>query len=216
MSSWSESLEHFDRRVPIPMGPLEKLWQSDGNETIVLQSTELARRVREAHIRGVHEAETRLNKEYEIALSVARTEFMRSLVALQQQRSEYFGAMQNEVVRLALAVGRTVIERELETNPVLLETAVREVLERIEQGSKIRLRVPQHAVPAWVAAFAKEIGDFPGLEITADTRLGTGQCAVETILGVTDFNLSERLDEIERGLLGTREIPRPEAAVAVQ
>jgi flagellar biosynthesis/type III secretory pathway protein FliH len=198
------------------MGPLEKLWQADGNETIVLQSAELARREREAHIRGVHEAEARLNKEYEIALSVARTEFMRALVALQQQRSEYFGAMQNEVVRLALAVGRTVVERELETNPVLLETAVREVLERIEQGSKIRLRVPRHSAPAWVAAFAKEVEDFPGLEIAGDTGLGKGQCVVETVLGVTDFNLSERLDEIERGLRGTREIPRREPAVAVQ
>src|SRR5512146_2366900 len=134
MSSWSETLEQFDRRMPVPMGPLEKLWQADGNDTVVLQSSELARREREAHIRGVHEAEARLNREYETSLTCARTDFMRALVTLQQERSNYFRDMQNEVVRLALAVGRTVIERELETNPVLLETAVREVIERIDRG----------------------------------------------------------------------------------
>ncbi|MDT8066843.1 MAG: FliH/SctL family protein [Terriglobia bacterium] len=216
MSSWSESLEHFDSRMPIGMGPLEKLWQSEGNEAVMLQSGELARREREAHIRGVHEAEGRLHREYETALTGARAEFMRALVTLQQERSKYFRDMQNEVVRLALAVGRTVIERELETRPVLLETAVQEVLNRVDRGSKIRLRVPQGVVPAWVAAFTKEIGNFPGLEIAGDEELGIGQCAVETILGVTDFNITERLDEIERGLIGTAGKSRTETAVAVQ
>lgn len=213
MSSWSESLEYFDRKMPIAMGPLEKLWQADGNETVVLQSAELGRREREAHIRGVHETEGRLHREYATALTGARAEFMRALVTLQQERSKYFRDMQNEVVRLALAVGRTVIERELETNPVLLEKAVREILDSVDRGSKIRLRVEQGAVPAWVATFAKELGNFPGLEIAGDAELSIGQCAVETVLGVTDFNITERLDEIERGLIGT---VRHETAVAVQ
>ncbi|MGE5111436.1 MAG: FliH/SctL family protein [Acidobacteriaceae bacterium] len=216
MSSWSESLEYFEHPMAVPMGPLERLWQSETRETVVLSAAELSRRERDAHIEGVHQTEARLNREYEAALSNARSEFLKALVGLQEQRSEYFRKMEGEVVRLALAVGRTVVERELEANPVLLQPAVREVLERIDRGSKIRVRVPQHTLEAWQGTMAREFGDFPGLEIAGEEELASGRCAVETVLGTTDFDIAGRLNEIERSLLRDDDALRDQGPTVVQ
>lgn len=216
MSSWSESLEYFEHPMPVPMGPLERLWQSEAQETVVLSAAELSRRERDAHIEGVHQTEARLNREYEAALSNARSEFLKALAGLQEQRSEYFRKMEGEVVRLALAVGRTVVERELETNPVLLQSAVREILERIDRSSKIRVRVPQHTLEAWQKTMARELEEFPGLEIAGEAELASGRCAVETVLGTTDFDIAGRLNEIERSLLRNDSALRDQGRTVVQ
>jgi flagellar biosynthesis/type III secretory pathway protein FliH len=147
------------------------------------------------------ETETRLKHEYDLALTAARRELIQSLAAFQSHRADYFHDMEHEVVRLALAISRTVIERELEINPTLLEAAARDVLQRIEAGSKIRLRVPTTDVSAWQASLAMEVDRGIRVEILGDDKAICGQCIVETGLGTTEFNIAERLREIEATLL---------------
>jgi flagellar biosynthesis/type III secretory pathway protein FliH len=206
MNTSSESrLEYRELAVPVASGPLERLWQSCAEETVFLSSAELGRREREARNTAVVETESKLRHEFETALAAARRELIHSLAAFQSDRAAYFHDMEREVIRLALAVGRTVIERELETDPALLEDAVSDVLQRIENGSKIRLRVPTGDVSAWQASLAMEIDRGIKVEIIGDDVAQPGKCTVETALGSTEFNISERLHEVEAALLATPE-----------
>ena len=206
MNTLSESrMEYRELTAPAVTGPLERLWQSHSEETVFLSASELGRREREAHCSAVLETESRLKREYESALATARRELIHSLAAFQSDRASYFRDMEREVIRLALAVGRTVIERELETDPALLEDAVRDVLQRIENGSKIRIRVPTADISAWQASLAMEIDNGFKVEIIGDDSSQSGECTVETALGTTKFNISERLREVETALLAQPE-----------
>ena len=183
MSSWSESLTEYRKHAPhMAPGPMERMWQVPAEETVFLSATEILRREQVAHARGVHETEARLHREYEMALTSARTEFLRALTSFQEQRSRYFSEMESEVVRLALAAGRTVIEREICGNPAILSEAVRDSLQRLEDGSVLRLRVPEQDLSDWKASLALELDRSSQFQIVSDTALVRGQCVVESVL----------------------------------
>jgi flagellar biosynthesis/type III secretory pathway protein FliH len=202
MNTWSElRMEYKEPVPPVSTGPLERLWQSSGRETVFLSAAELGRREDEVRNEAVVETEGRLQHDYDAALLAARHELIQSLAVFQADRAAYFHDMQREVVRLALAIGRTVIERELETNPTLLEEAARDVLQRVESGSLIRLRVPAADISAWQASMAMEIDRGMKIEVIGEEGSVAGQCTVETVLGTTEFDIGERLHEVEAALI---------------
>ena len=210
MSTWSESrMEYREVTAPLTTGPLERLWQAAGQETVFLSPGELARREQEARATSALETESRLKQDYQEALASSRRELIHSLASFQADRASYFRDMEREVVRLALAIARTVIERELQVNPALLQDAARDVLHRVESGSMIKLRVPSADVQEWRSCLAMEIDSNIKLELVGDGNAAPGQCTIETVLGTTNFDIAERLREIEATLLQCTATPEP-------
>ena len=115
------------------------------------------------------------------------------------ERELYFQQVEHEVVRLALAIAARVLRREALMDPLLLTGAVRVALGQLSETTAVRLRVPAEDEHLWREALAL----MPGLplrpKVIADTRMGLGECRMETELGAADLGLWAQLGEIERG-----------------
>jgi flagellar biosynthesis/type III secretory pathway protein FliH len=135
--------------------------------------------------------------------ATAREREKRQLAALVEsfhlERDRYLHAVEQEVVRLALAVAARILRREAQMDPLLLTGAVRVALGQLSTSTEVRLRVPAIDLALWSEAVAL----LPNLPVkptvAGDENLRTGECLVETKLGSVDLGVRSQLGEIERG-----------------
>lgn len=126
------------------------------------------------------------------ALTVALEEFTAS-------RDRYLAQVEQEVVRLALAIAARILHREALMDPLLLAGAVRVALGQLADTTEVRLKVPASEHEMW----REMLHLMPNLplrpELFADEALTTGECILETRLGSVDLGVRSQLAEIERG-----------------
>ena len=133
------------------------------------------------------EAERRRRQTAELAENLAR------------ERDRYLHAIEQEVVRLALAVAARILRREAQMDPLLLTGAVRVALGQLAATSEIRLRVPAKEADLWKETIAL----LPKLTVkplvVTDESMLLGECAIESKVGTVDLGIRSQLGEIERG-----------------
>jgi flagellar assembly protein FliH len=137
-----------------------------------------------------------------------------------RERDHYLHAVEQEVVRLALAVAARILRREAQMDPLLLTGAVRVALGQLAATSEIRLRVPAREADLW----RETIALLPNLAVkplvVAEEGMSLGDCAIESKVGTVDLGMRAQLGEIERGFFdraGTPNAPeRRPAATAAQ
>ncbi len=137
-----------------------------------------------------------------------------------QERERYLQAIEQEVVKLALAVAARILRREAQMDPLLLTGAVRVALGQLSGSTQVRLRVPAAELELWTEAIAlvPNLVVKPAVEAGEGMRLG--DCRIETELGSVDLGIRAQLSEIERGFFdragGTRAAAqKPDAAEPV-
>jgi flagellar assembly protein FliH len=116
-----------------------------------------------------------------------------------QEKDRYLGAVEQEVVQLALAIAARILRREAQMDPLLLTGAVRVALGQLSGSTKARLLVPEAELDLWTEAIAL----LPNLAVkptvTAGEGMRLGECMIETDLGSVDLGIRAQLGEIERG-----------------
>ncbi len=121
------------------------------------------------------------------------------LESFAQERERYLQAVEQEVVKLALAVAARILRREAQMDPLLLTGAVRVALGQLSASTQVRLRVPAAELELWTEAIAL----LPNLAakpiVTAGEGMRLGDCGIETELGSVDLGIRAQLGEIERG-----------------
>jgi len=160
------------------------------------QKQEQALREKQAREIGRVEGEARAKVQYEEALRKERQKIGEALQQVATDRFSYFEAVEAEVVQLALSIARKVLHREAQIDPELLMGLVRYTLEKLRDGTRVKLRVNASSVAVWQQEFS---GD--NMEVVGDGKLEPGTCAVETELGSTAMSLDAQLKEIEQGLV---------------
>jgi flagellar assembly protein FliH len=137
----------------------------------------------------------------------------------QRERSSYFEAVEQEVVKLALAVAARILRREAQMDPLLLTGAVRVALGQLSASTQVRLRVPAADLELWKDTMAH----LPNLAVrpavVAGDGMQPGDCRMETELGSVDLGVRTQLGEIERGFFDRAErstfrAPGPDEVVA--
>ena len=115
------------------------------------------------------------------------------------ERDCYLQAVEQEVVKLALAVAARILRREAQMDPLLLTGAVRVALGQLSASTQVRLLVPASELEMWTETIAR----LPNLAVKpaviAGEGLCLGECRIETELGTVDLGLRAQLGEIERG-----------------
>jgi flagellar assembly protein FliH len=131
------------------------------------------------------------------------------------ERDRYLQTVEQEVVRLALAVAARILRREAQMDPLLLTGAVRVALGQLAATSEIRLRVPAKEAELWKETIAL----LPRLAVkplvVAEESMLLGDCAIESKVGSVDLGIRTQLGEIERGFfdrMGNREATSSPAA----
>ncbi|MGH9606714.1 MAG: FliH/SctL family protein [Terracidiphilus sp.] len=132
--------------------------------------------------------------------------------AFAQERERYLGAVEREVVELALAVAARILRREAQMDPLLLTGAVRVALGQLSASTEVRLRVPDADLGLWRDAIAllPNLNVKPVVEAGEGMRLG--DCVVETALGSVDLGVRSQLGEIERGFFDRAAAAKTEPA----
>lgn len=145
-------------------------------------------------------AETRREFEEELdrRLSEERSTLARVCNRFTQERTRYFAAVEEQVVRLSLAIAARVLHREAKMDPLLLMGAARVALEKIHDDSETVLRVSGDDLSMWMNQF----GDGTtarSFRIVPDERMERGDCVLETSVGTVELGVEVQLAEIERG-----------------
>jgi flagellar assembly protein FliH len=115
------------------------------------------------------------------------------------ERDRYLHAVEQEVVKLALAVAARILRREAQMDPLLLLGAVRVALGQLAAGSEVRLRVPAGELELWneAVALAPNLSVRP--TVLAGDGMRLGECVIESKAGGVDLGVRSQLGEIERG-----------------
>jgi flagellar biosynthesis/type III secretory pathway protein FliH len=155
-------------------------------------------RDKEAFERGLREGENRAKVVCEARETASRDAVRKAVEAFRTEREEYFSRVEPEVVQLSLAIARKILHREAQVDPLLLSGLVHVALEKLDAGTRVRLRVPPVDTHFWNECFAESGGTILP-EISGDPALKHGECALETEIGSTQISLETQLKEIEQG-----------------
>ncbi len=105
---------------------------------------------------------------------------------------------EESIVKLALAIAKRILHRELATDPEAILGLVRSAIDRLDAREIRRLRMSPG--DAQIALDNREDMNLPkGLEIIADPGLAPGSAIFETTRGEFDVSAHTQLEEIERG-----------------
>lgn len=122
----------------------------------------------------------------------------RTVKELAQLRRKFRRDAEQDVVKLALAIGKRIVHRELSIDAGAVLGVVKAALEKLEgrEVDKVRL------CPQDVEAVRAHLGKIPGpaIELIPDAKLARGSAIFETARGNLDASVETQLEEIQRGL----------------
>jgi flagellar assembly protein FliH len=121
----------------------------------------------------------------------------RSLSELANTRTRVRKAAESDLLKLAIAVARRVLHRELTLDPGSIEGLIRVALEKLESRDLCRVRVHPDQEPV----IRTLLGRFSAgsVELIPDATLQCGDVMFETSHGTLDGSIEAQLQEIERG-----------------
>lgn len=180
---------------------------NDGEDSAAIYAEGRAEGFREGLEKGRIEAEAKGRAEERARNEAAQAEevqerkrnaaatvqnFLHAQEQLQRQ-------MENEAVRLSLAIAARILRREALMDPLLLTGAVRVALGQLSESAKVTLHVPEADLSLWRDA----IEHLPNLPkrpvVVGDDSMELGDCRIEAEMGSVDLGLKSQLVEIERG-----------------
>ena len=182
---------------------------AQGKATSGAETAELERRIAElerlkqletaeAHHKGVEDGLRRGREEAAAEVKKALDQVAQTLEELAKLKRKLRQEAEQELVKLALAVARRILYRELSTDPSSIEGIVHAALQKLQQREVSKVRVNPSAMGAVRAALDRN-GSKSGLEIVADPGLATGAILFETSVGELDASIETQLQEIQRG-----------------
>ena len=174
---------------------------SDGRNVLWAPPEESGRNAAEQQLReaqarevGRLEGENTVRIRYEEELKKERERIGEWLREFRGQRDRYFESIEAEVVQLALAAARRILHREASVDPELLAGLVRYTLEKLRDGTKVKIKANGGDAPM----LQQQLGE--SVEVVADPEVGPRCCVLVTEIGTTAISVDEQLKEIERGL----------------
>lgn len=121
---------------------------------------------------------------------------------LSQLRRRILDASEEQVVRLACAVGERIAGRELQMNPELVVQWVKEGIEQLAKDESVVVAVSSD-IAAALAASAWEPVRSASVRIETDATLAQSCCEVRGLCSTVEASLARRGETILRDVVGT-------------
>jgi flagellar assembly protein FliH len=195
------------RDVAAPLGQNAKTVKQTGSSTdqepekeakAGPSAEEVSELLTRARAEAVAEVEHRLKDEYEAMSAQHLSKISHALESFQEERRDYFGHVESEVVHLALAIAAKILHREAQVDPMLVAALVRVAVDKLHDGSRVSVRVPSSEADRWREYLANPLNGS-SVEIIADPHLDAEDCILETDLGSASFSIDAQLKEVEQG-----------------
>jgi flagellar assembly protein FliH len=156
------------------------------------------KRARESYAAGLRDGETAARTRAAADLELVTARIAHSIDEIAALRPRLRAEAEADLVRLALAIARRVLRRELAIDPEALHGLVLAALEKLQGQEVARVRVhPSHA--ALVAGCLRQ-KSASSVEVIPDPAREPGSVIFETQRGNLDASVESQLQEIERGL----------------
>jgi len=168
---------------------------SGGGEDI---SQEIDDRVKAAHQRGFSEGETAAAQRAAQRVEPVIAALNNVIQELASTRKRFRAEAEGDTVKLAIAIARRVLHREVATDSEAILGLVIAAFQKLNARETHRLRVS----PADAAVIQENRTRLQlplAVEITADHSLPSGSVIFETSRGEMDASVDTQLGEIERG-----------------
>jgi flagellar assembly protein FliH len=121
-----------------------------------------------------------------------------TLAELSSLRSRIRRDAEKDLVKLAIAIARRVLHREVTIDPESIEGLIKVALEKLQSRDVCKVRVhPAHA--EFIKASFDRISNSKTVELIVDPSLRCGDVLFETSHGTLDASIEAQLSEIERG-----------------
>lgn len=162
------------------------------------QQRELDARVKAAYQQGFTAAETSAAQNAAQRVEPVISGFNAMMQDLAGTRRKFRAEAERDTVKLAIAIARRVLHRELATDPEAILGLVMAAFQKLNARETHKLRVsPGDAALLQANRARLEMPDK--LEIVADSSLGAGCVIFETSRGEMDASVDTQLAEIDRG-----------------
>ena len=152
---------------------------------------------KEAYQRGLSEGQKTGHDQAAAELQPLMDRLSHSLADLATVRSKVRKTAESVLLKLAIAVARRVIHRELTLDPGSIEGLIRVALEKLESRELCRVRVHPNQEPV-IRTLLARFSAAP-VELIPDGTLQSGDVLFETAHGTLDGSIEAQLQEIERG-----------------
>jgi len=127
-------------------------------------------------------------------------------------RADMIRQTERQMVHLALAIAKRIVQREVTLDPDLLLAMARVALERLGESARVTVRLHPEDYAAAGAARVAELTSS-NVTVVADARLSRGGCRVESDMGLLDVGIDAQLQEVGRALLGVEDATRASNAM---
>jgi flagellar biosynthesis/type III secretory pathway protein FliH len=179
----------------VPIAPARHGESATLDEKPRVGKEDIPRLISEAHAAGLAEGQTKAATRYEEELSRERKNVADLVQAFQEQRTDYYSKVEIELVHLALAIAAKILHREAQVDRMVVAGLVKVMLERLQQNTKVVVRVRPEDAEAWRHYFR----DQTNLQVVEDFALEPKACLIETELGIANLGLDAQLKEVEQG-----------------
>jgi len=152
---------------------------------------------KESYQRGFSEGQNLGHQQAAAELQPVMDRLSRSLADLATVRSKVRKTAESDLLKLAVAVARRVIHRELTLDPGSIEGLIRVALEKLESRELCRVRVHPDQEPV-IRTLLTRFSAAP-VALIPDGTLQCGDVLFETAHGTLDGSIEAQLQEIERG-----------------
>ena len=164
-----------------------------------LSEQEAEARTRAAYNQGLAAGEAAALQRMQQKLDPVLNGLNAMIAELASSRRRVRAEAEDDAVKLAIAIARRVLYRELATDPEAILGLVKAAFSKLNARETHRLRVS----PSDAAAIQEHRAKLqlpPALEVTSDGSLTPGSAIFETSRGELDASVDTQLSEIDRGL----------------
>jgi flagellar assembly protein FliH len=154
---------------------------------------------REAYQKGFLAGQAAGREQGRAEVQSVLDQLSRSLASLAGLRSRIRDDAERDLVKLAIAIARRVLHRELTLDPESIEGLIRVALEKLEAREVCRVRVHPDQ-EATIRNSLERFSNSQKVELISDPSLQCGDVLFETAHGDLNGSVEAQLQEIERGL----------------
>ncbi len=172
-------------------------------EVIRAQVQEDAQQIQEqAGSEGYNDGLKRAQAEIEADRQMAIEQSQSLIEEARRTKIAILDSVENDIVRLAMAIARKVIVAELSCNPRAIVDIVRQAISFLDNPYNVRVYVNpadlQYLLDSIANEGLTEIGSADlEIDVKADRRISSGGCIVDSSMGSVDAQLDGRIRKVE-------------------
>jgi flagellar assembly protein FliH len=181
-----------------PVAVKEALSERPAPQGDHLSQQDRERSEQEAYQRGFSEGNNVGREQAKTESRPVLDQLGKSLATLSSLRSRIRSEAEGDLLKLAIAIARRVLHRELTLDPESIEGLIRVALEKLQSRELSRIRVHPDQESA-IRNALERFSNSHKVELVADSSMQCGDVVFETAHGNLDASIESQLREIERG-----------------